>query len=195
MQRLPGQDVAQFKVPLVGDTSVGKTSIVGRYTSASFAGNTSPTVGVSTANLSLTVRNEKVELSVWDTAGQEKFRSLVPLYTRQAALIVLVFDISSRASFDGAEAWLDKVRNEMGVRCPIFLCANKIDLAPIVSREIITEWGKDHECQVFFTSAVTGDGVSELFQEIANTLATAGRGVGTVTAGQNLQAASKQKCC
>jgi small GTP-binding protein len=170
MYRVPAQDLNQFKVPLIGDSSVGKTSIVNRYTSVAFSGNASPTVGVSIVTISFTINNEKIELSIWDTAGQEKFRSLVPLYTRHAALVILVFDISSRTSFDGLDGWIEKIRSEMGIACPIFVVANKIDLANLVPQDEITRWADQNECTAYFTSAITGDGVGDMFRAVAEKL-------------------------
>jgi len=163
MNHLPNQEGDQFKVPLIGDANVGKTSIVSRMTTEKFTGNTTPTVGVSTALV--TVNN--VKLSIWDTAGQEKFRSLVPLYTRHSSLLILVFDMNNENSFPGIEVWYNKVRVEMGVKCPIFLCGNKIDLEEMAMRESISEWAKSHDCELFFTSAQTGEGIGQLFEAVA----------------------------
>jgi small GTP-binding protein len=200
MYRVPAQELNQFKVPLIGDSSVGKTSIVNRYTSVSFSGNASPTVGVSTVTIPFTINNEKIELSVWDTAGQEKFRSLVPLYTRHAALVILVFDISSRTSFGGLDAWLEKIRSEMGIACPIFVVANKIDLTNLVPRDEISLWAAQNDCTAYFTSAITGAGVSDMFRAVAEKLMECPSPSGCPE-GQQLQGTSEKKtgaqsdCC
>ena len=167
MEHLPGKEGEQFKVPLIGDANVGKTSIVSRFTSEKFTGNTTPTVGVSTAQISVKYQGRDVKLTIWDTAGQEKFRSLVPLYTRHASLLILVFDITNRDTFQGADVWIKKLREEMGIKCPVFLCANKIDLEEKIPRDEIKEWGQEHDTEVFYTSAQTGDGIEQLFQAVA----------------------------
>jgi small GTP-binding protein len=194
MNRLPGQDISQFKVPLIGDANVGKTSIVSRYTSETFTGNVSPTVGVSTVNIGFNIQGRKVELSVWDTAGQEKFRSLVPLYARHASLMIVVFDISCSSSFEGVADWLNKVRNDMGVKCPVFLCGNKTDLQNAMSQEMIKSWAQRNNCVPFFTSALTGEGVGEMFQQAANTL-VATIGERSTSSGQNISEVSEKSCC
>lgn len=170
MEHLPGKEGEQFKVPLIGDANVGKTSIVSRFTTEKFTGNTTPTVGVSTAQIAVKYQGRDVKLTLWDTAGQEKFRSLVPLYTRHASLLILVFDITNRETFEGANDWISKLRGEMGIKCPIFLCANKVDLEEKITREEIAEWGKEHDTEVFYTSAQTGHGIDELFQAVAKKL-------------------------
>jgi small GTP-binding protein len=145
-----------------------------------------------------TINNEKIELSVWDTAGQEKFRSLVPLYTRHAALVILVFDVSSRTSFEGLTPWLEKLRSEMGVACPIFVVANKIDLANLVPRDEVKCWAHQNDCTAYFTSAITGDGVSDLFRAVAERLMGCPSGG---PEGQQLQGITEKKtaaqseCC
>jgi small GTP-binding protein len=167
MQGLPGQELSQFKVPLIGDANVGKTSIVSRYTTDNFVANARPTVGVSTTSILIDVGKDKVELSVWDTAGQERFRSLVPLYTRHAAAMILVFDMAATQSFAGLDAWLTKLTVDMAVKCPIVVCGNKIDLPGAVAQAAVKEWAADKGVACHFTSALTGVGVTELFHMVA----------------------------
>jgi small GTP-binding protein len=194
MQGLTGQEGLQFKLPLIGDANVGKTSIVSRYTSDNFVANARPTVGVSTTTIAITVNKQTVELSVWDTAGQERFRSLVPLYTRHASALILVFDISSQQSFAGLDSWLTKLTAEMAVTCPIVICANKIDLPNATPRQTVKQWAEEHSVIAHFTSAVSGDGISELFQRIAELVSQAPK-ENPFGASPMLEQAQKNKCC
>jgi small GTP-binding protein len=194
MQGLPGQESSQFKVPLIGDANVGKTSIVSRYTSDNFVPNSRPTVGVSTTTISIDVNKQKVELSVWDTAGQERFRSLVPLYTRHAAAMVLVFDISVQQSFNALEAWVAKLTTEMGVTCPIVICGNKTDLPNAVTQAAVKQWAEEHNAIPHFTSAVTGAGIAELFQTIAQKIVNTPK-ENPFGSTPVLEQAQKNKCC
>jgi len=159
-----------FKVPLIGDANVGKTSIVSRLTTDIYTGNTTPTVGVSNVQITLKHKDKDVALGIWDTAGQEKFRSLIQLYTRNSSLLILVFDISSVDSFHSIDFWYKKIRVELDNKSPMFLCANKIDLSPVISREAIEEWARLHECRTFYTSAQNGEGIDEMFHAVAATL-------------------------
>jgi small GTP-binding protein len=194
MQGLPGQEVSQFKVPLIGDANVGKTSIVSRYTTDHFVANTRPTVGVSTTNIAIDFNREKVELSIWDTAGQERFRSLVPLYTRHASAMILVFDMSVSQSFAGLEAWLTKLNVEMGVKCPIIICGNKMDLPNAVQKEAVKEWAEQRGAIAHFTSAVNGNGITELFQIVAAKVGS-GAKENPFGAAPKLEEAQQKKCC
>ena len=195
MQRLPGQNTAQFKVPLVGDTSVGKTSILLKYTKTQAPEESTPTVGVSTVPIQLESNGKSLELTIWDTAGQEKFRSLVPLYTRHSSLIILVFDISSPASLESINEWLVKLRSEIESGVPIFLCGNKDDLSPAISKQQLQNFADNQNCQLFYTSAITGDGIDNLFQSIADLLTTHSTAIPTYyQPAQEERAVSKKGC-
>ena len=167
---LPGQENPVHKVPLLGDASVGKTSIVDVMTNKTFNENTKPNVGVATANITLNVEGKEVQLSIWDTAGQETFRSLVPLYTRNAELIILVFDVSEKSSFDNIQGWISSIRKDLALTCPIFLLANKIDIPFAVEKADISKIAEENDLTVFYTSAKTQQGVEEAFNEIGKTI-------------------------
>jgi small GTP-binding protein len=192
--RFANDDTTPFKVPLIGDANAGKTSILTRFTTDSFISDSSPTVGVSTVNLTFHIRGQKVDLSIWDTAGQEKFRSLVPLYARHASIMILVFDISNTVNFSSLDDWLTKIRNDMGVNCPLLLCANKIDLPAGISVDSVKDWAEKNQCLPIFTSAMTGEGVNQLFNEAAN-LILFNSGHRVVTPSENVQISDTKKCC
>ncbi|EAX95036.1 small GTP-binding protein, putative [Trichomonas vaginalis G3] len=162
----------EYKVPFVGNPSVGKTSIISRYASNVFNEETLPTVGACNFNFTINLNDEEVVMNVWDTAGQERFRSLVPLYTRGSSLIVITFDISEIETFKAVDDWYQKLRDEFGMKCPIFLVANKMDLDPKVPINEIKSWAQAHQCQAFFTSAMTNRGIEELFTTIAQTVSS-----------------------
>jgi small GTP-binding protein len=160
-------DWDSHKVPIIGDSDVGKTSIVTRYTSDDISETPSVTVGVSDVQVTLHYRDDDMTINIWDTAGQERFRSLVPLYARGADMIILVFSLTDPDSFDHLEQWHYKIRTDMRMACPIILVGNKTDFPPQVSRGRAEELAADHNCQVVFTSARTGDSINELFDIIA----------------------------
>lgn len=193
MDSIPNQGTNQFKVPLIGDADVGKTSLVTRLTTDRFSDNTTPTVGVSNAHVTIKVGGTDVVLHIWDTAGQEKFRSLVPLYTRHSSLLLLVFDVSNRESFDSLEEWITKIRNEMELKSPIVICANKIDLHRLAAREEIEAFSAAHCCKLFYTSAQTGEGVNEMFNAIAEMLAE--KDPQRKDDPRQLEPGQKGKCC
>lgn len=197
MNGLPGQTLElSYKVPLVGDSSVGKTSIVSRFNDKRYTDNIQTTVGVSNVQLSINVDNQKVDMAIWDTAGQEKFLSLVPLYTRHSDCLIIVFDMSNSTSFNGVEAWYQRTREELDLKCPVVLCGNKIDLPTSVDKEEVELWAESHDCSLCFTSAKDGTGIDQLFQTVGKLLlnkkSTVSEEFGSCP---NLEAAQKKKGC
>jgi GTPase SAR1 family protein len=107
--------------------------------------------------------------------------------------MILVFDMSAITTFETLDNWIQKVRVEMGVTSPIFLCANKIDLQGAVSREAVRAWSDKNECTVFFTSALSGDGINELFQAAGEKVVNRSKSDFGPT--PNLERAQQNKSC
>lgn len=160
-----------FKVPLIGDASVGKTSIISRFMDNKFTEGIHSTVGAANVSITINVDGQEIPLNIWDTAGQERYRSLIPLYTRDTSLIVIVFSMDNFESFEHLPDWYQKVRDECKIDCPIFICGNKIDSEnPHVNHEQATEWAAKNNCQIIFTSAKDGTNINNLFYIIAEEL-------------------------
>ncbi len=109
--------LSKFKVVLVGDQNVGKTSIISRFIHDSFEQTsnviyliTQPTVGIDFVTKTLQIDGETIRLQLWDTAGQERFRSLIPSYVRDADCCLIVIDVSCKSTFEGIDKWHDFVR-------------------------------------------------------------------------------------
>ena len=127
--------ITRFKFVMLGDSTVGKTSLVNRYLVDRYDPYTSSTIGASYNTKPLIVNETKIKTDIWDTAGQERYRSLIPLYYRNADCIFICVDLSKEDCLDGVEWWLDEVnsnnKNEkkiiklIGTKCDIKL--EKID--------------------------------------------------------------------
>ena len=117
-----------IKSAIIGDYGVGKTSIVSRYTSNRFHDGESPTLGVDFLHKEIDYKENRYKLQIWDTAGQEKFGSIVKSYIRDLNVCILVFDVNCKKSFSRVKQWLDDV--EYIVENPIYICliGSKIDL-------------------------------------------------------------------
>jgi small GTP-binding protein len=158
----------KFKVIIVGDVSVGKTSLARRQAFNSFEFKMESTVGIDHLTTTLHVQDQAVKLLLWDTAGQEQYKSLVPVYSRGAQVCVLVGYIVDPDSVASLEMWQERVRDE-NKDVPIVVAINKTDLregAPM------TMDGIREKCHplfpdIFFVSARTGDLVPQLFQQVA----------------------------
>ncbi|XP_039740937.1 ras-related protein Rab-26 isoform X7 [Pteropus medius] len=130
-------DVA-FKVMLVGDSGVGKTCLLVRFKDGAFlAGTFISTVGIDFRNKVLDVDGMKVKLQIWDTAGQERFRSVTHAYYRDAHALLLLYDVTNKASFDNIQAWLTEIQEYAQHDVVLMLLGNKVDSTQerVVKRE------------------------------------------------------------
>jgi small GTP-binding protein len=158
------------KVVLVGDTKVGKSCILTRFVQGTFDRSMPATIGAAFLAKVVTTAGGPVRLQLWDTAGQEKFRSLAPMYYRAAAVAVLVFDVTSKASLDGLEDWAAEIADKAPHNIRLVVVGNKTDLRDerVVPRAAGEELSKRFQA-VFYceTSAESGDGINEVFTKIA----------------------------
>jgi small GTP-binding protein len=158
------------KVPFIGDSNGGKTSLITRFTTNRFVSTPATTVGVAHVQIRLRGATQEFVANIWDTAGQERFRSLVPLYARGADVLVLVFALDAPDALAGLDGWHEKVRGELQLTCPIILVGNKSDLRWAPDAQAVRDWARARGCRVVFTSARTGSNVQELFGMIATQL-------------------------
>jgi len=158
----------QFKLLLIGDSGVGKSSLLLRFTDDLFE-EMSPTIGVDFKVKVLNVNRSKVKLTIWDTAGQERFRTLTASYYRGAHGIILVYDVSRRETFDNLkEIWLREVdMYSSGGSVVKMLVANKVDMeSRAVSREEGQALARSLGTIFFECSAKTKVGVQNAFEEL-----------------------------
>jgi small GTP-binding protein len=157
-----------FKVVLIGDPRVGKTSLITRKTNREQIGSQQPTVGLHGTELPLCVDHQNVIMQVWDTAGQEMYRALVPVYLREARAAILVFDMTEEESFHGLNEWFTLLNDTLPESIPVYLTGNTIDLVDqiVINNEMAETFAVEHKAKFRKVSALTGDGVEELFEEI-----------------------------
>jgi small GTP-binding protein len=150
------------KVVIIGDSNVGKTCFIERYCEDRF-GDTQPTIGA----LHKIKTVDDIQLDIWDTAGQERFKSMVPMYYKGAKAIIVAFDITSVASFDGAKRWLNEIESSTA-NMVIILLANKIDLEKrMISKETAKNFADGKNIAYFESSAKENLNVKEVFEFIA----------------------------
>ncbi|KAI9267846.1 rab protein 6 [Sporodiniella umbellata] len=159
----------KFKLVFLGEQSVGKTSLITRFMYDTFDNSYQATIGIDFLSKTMYLEDRTVRLQLWDTAGQERFRSLIPSYIRDSSVAVVVYDITSKLSFQNTSKWIEDVRAERGPEVIIVLVGNKTDLSD--KREVTTEEGekKASDCGILFveTSAKAGHNVKTLFKRIA----------------------------
>ena len=146
-----------IKIVLIGDSGVGKTNLSGRYTKDYFSSDTKNTIGVDFSSKDLSIDGKSVKVQFWDTAGQEKYRALASTYYKNLSAAVLVYDITSKKSFDNVEIWYNELSQYLEDNIKILLIGNKSDLED--SRDVPTELAERYakEKDFFFmeTSALT----------------------------------------
>ncbi|RMZ88736.1 hypothetical protein DV736_g4032, partial [Chaetothyriales sp. CBS 134916] len=163
----------KFKLVFLGEQSVGKTSLITRFMYDSFDTTYQATIGIDFLSKTMYLEDRTVRLQLWDTAGQERFRSLIPSYIRDSSVAVVVYDISSKRSFEQTRKWIDDVRGERGNDVIVVLVGNKTDLGD-QKREVTTQQGEEEakRAGALFveTSAKLGHNVKALFKRIAQAL-------------------------
>ena len=159
----------EFKVVMVGDSGVGKTSLVEKFYTGGFNESQNTTVGAAYVKALVSLNEStNVTLNIWDTAGQERFQSLIPLYLRNALGIIFVFDLSAQNSIQMLDSIYASLQDQLTDEMQILLCGNKVDLRD-GNFELLpfTQWAQKHGTILMITSAKTGHGVKDLFFEIA----------------------------
>ena len=166
-----GNEFMLCKVVLLGEQGVGKTSIITRYISNKFSEFILSTSTASYATKKLELdKNQKIKFQIWDTAGQEKFRSLAKIFYQNASTIILVYDITERNSFEKLkEYWVKEIKNNAPNDIIIAFVGNKSDNyeAEVVSIDEGKELAKELNAIFKLTSAKLGIGINELFENIA----------------------------
>ena len=164
------QKIPDFKIVFVGDSAVGKTSIIKRYHSNDFSPETPSTIGAAFVSKTVNSPYGEAILHLWDTAGQERYRSLVPMYARHSSIAIIVFDTSDPKSFNTVEDWVQRVKEDVTNDCKILIAGNKCDLPPQFQKEKVDEWAKKNDMMVFYVSAKTGQGIDILFDTVTHSL-------------------------
>jgi small GTP-binding protein len=134
-----------FKLIIVGDSGVGKSSLLKRFIDGLFNSNYDLTIGVEFGAKIIDIQDKKIKLQLWDTAGQESFRSLTKSYYRGSAGIILVYDITKRQSFTNLESWIKDIESVNKTNVPIMVIGNKVDLYAI--RQVEKEDLNDFACK------------------------------------------------
>ena len=158
-----------IKVVLIGDTSVGKTSIADRFVNNQFSEFNEPTIGA--AFLAKNLNNIRFE--IWDTAGQERYNALIPMYVRDADYVILTFDLTNYVSFMSLKKWIDFGRDNFKNRYFVLVgCKNDLEMNYCLSDEDIEKFRQENipEAKFFKCSSMTGENIHELFLHVKMSL-------------------------
>lgn len=160
-----------YKIILVGDVSVGKTSYMSRFTKNVFPKNTSYTIGVDYTPKHVVLQNgQVVKAQIWDTSGHERYRAITTAHYHKAAGALLFFDMTDESTFQHVAEWLDAIRDNTDEGIAIMLIGNKYDLIlddeskRKITGDEIKEFIKEYDMEYMETSAKTGHNVRESFE-------------------------------
>lgn len=159
-----------YKVVILGSGRVGKTSLLLKYVRGTFSSGQISTINAQFLEKTLVHEGQTAHLHIWDTAGQEIFKAIAPIYYRKAAAALLVFDITDESSFSEALDWVRELEHEKSL---LFLVGNKCDLVKNrrVSEGLVRSKAQELGLSYYYTSAKTGAGVEDLFKGVCAGLA------------------------
>jgi len=162
-----------FKYIIIGDAAVGKSNLLLRYTHGQFKPEYQLTIGVEFGAKNLTIGSKVYRIQIWDTAGQENFRSITRAYYKNSACALVVYDISNRESFENVSSWIEDCRSQSPQTIYMVLVGNKSDLED--KRTVTFEEGQElaeKNNMIFYeTSAKSGKNVETIFYKSAEEIA------------------------
>ncbi|KAK6958783.1 ras-related protein Rab-11B [Biomphalaria glabrata] len=157
-----------WKVVLVGDSGVGKTNLLSRFTKNEFNSESKSTIGVEFATRHVTIKGKTIRAQIWDTAGQERYRAITAVYYRGAVGALVVYDITKSQTFDNLNKWLQELKDHADSSARIMIVGNKSDLRHL--RAVTQEEGRllaeKHKYSFIETSALDASNVGEAFNNL-----------------------------
>ena len=191
--------INEIKLIVLGNTSVGKSSFILKYIEDKFVLNYIATLGMDFKQKKLKLKNgQEVKLRIYDTAGQERFKSVAVSFIKKAEGVILIYDIGNKATFESLEEWIKNIKESGKENLPIILVGNKCDLPP-EKREVELIEGKDKaeefNLPFFETSCKEGINIKEVFEKIVEDIT----GKNNLSSGGEFKilnkSKSKGKCC
>jgi len=162
-------NVIELKVILVGDSGVGKTSLINSCSGQKFNESEEPTISGNYVIKNLKIDGKEYKVNLWDTAGQEKYRHLTKLFYKGSSIIFFVYDITNEKSFESLPIWIKEVKDVLGSEAILGLVGNKKDLYlnELVKEKTGIDYAKEHGMEFKLTSAKTDpDGLNELLESL-----------------------------
>ncbi len=157
------KDEIGIKVTLIGESSVGKTSIINRYTRDDFAQDLESTLGANYSQKKIVRHGKKIRLDLWDTAGQEKYRAITKNLFLKVQGVLIVYDITNENSFSSLKSWVKTIKDECGKQMQMVIVGNKSDLEEnrVIDKTIASEFAKEEKIDYIETSCKTGENIQK----------------------------------
>ena len=153
--------VTRHKIIFVGDANTGKTSIINRIIDNPFNETYEVSIGIDFMSKNIRFRGQNIKIQIWDSAGQEKYKGLIPSYVRNSSIVFIVYDVSTRSSFDNIPNWISFVKNIE--KTTMILCGNKNDLNREVEKNEGEELAQKEGLSFFECSAKTNENIKNMF--------------------------------
>ena len=169
----PGESDLNFKIIIIGDSYVGKSCLAIKATKGTFESLYTPTVGFEFLTFFVKIENSNIKLQIWDTCGQEVYRSLIGSFYRNSSLAIIVYAIDNDNSFSSIDTWVNELKTKGNPDMTIFLVGNKADLEDkrVITKDMANDVCDSHNIKFFLeTSARTGFNVKNIFIEAAKVL-------------------------
>jgi len=181
--------ICQFKLVLLGESAVGKSSLVLRFVKGQFHEYQESTIGAAFLTQTVCLEDTTVKFEIWDTAGQERYHSLAPMYYRGAQAAIVVYDVTNPETFARAKTWVKELQRQASPNIVIALAGNKADLGSrAVEQDEANAYAEENGLLFMETSAKTAMNVNEIFLAIAKKLPkTEQRSTGPKETGVNLK--------
>ncbi|CAH1255108.1 ras-related protein Rab-10-like [Branchiostoma lanceolatum] len=192
-----------FKLLLIGDSGVGKTCILFRFSDDAFNTTFISTIGIDFKIKTVELHGKKIKLQIWDTAGQERFHTITTSYYRGAMGIMLVYDITNPKSFDNISKWLRNIDEHANEDVERMLIGNKCDMDDkrIVGTDRGENIAKEHGIRFYETSAKANINIEKAFMTLAEDILRktpskdSGPEAGSVAVGRDQSSGFKPRCC
>ena len=181
-----------LKIVLIGDSGVGKSCLIYRYTDDVFDHNTTTTVGIDFNIKVLYMKDKKIKLQIWDTAGQERFNTFIPLFSRGAQVCLICIENASVANIEKWKKILDKDAPPI-----IYIIVMKVDRENFSRKEFenIEKYAEECNHKIFYSSSATGEGVREIFYDIAHSVQNLKKNQHNNVITFNEKVVSDKRCC
>ena len=192
-------EIRDISILVLGNSSVGKSSIILRYTENKFSLNYVTTLGIDFKQKNIKLKNEKeIRLKIFDTAGQERYKSVTLSFIKKADGILLVYDISNKSSFEAINQWINSLTDIGKENLPIILVGNKCDLSDD-KREVSKEEGNQKANEYFIpfyeTSCKSGINIKEVFEQIIEEITCNDKRTSIRSTKMLNKNSNKKKCC
>ena len=186
---------------IIGNSIVGKTSILTKYTSKAYTESYVATVGLDFFTKDETIDSKTIRIKIWDTAGQERYKAITKCFFQRAQGIIIVFDVTNKRSFDDLKMWIDSIKSQSKLtedleNMPIIIIGNKIDIPKrVIDKETAMNFAKEQNFDYYETSAKTGEGIDNAIKELVKKVMVyinKKNGTDNLKLNEN---SSKRKCC